>query len=115
MRLFELTAGTRHALLLYADATTTPEDLRGYEKLAAIVRQQAPGLVDVYVVLAPDAPAPTAIDLPLVHDAAANYRATYATTGPCAYLVRPDGHVGFRTRPVLAGAIEDHLRKLFSP
>jgi 2-polyprenyl-6-methoxyphenol hydroxylase-like FAD-dependent oxidoreductase len=120
LRLFELTRGTSHVLLLYADATTTDEDLLGYEKLASSVREHAPGLVNIYVVLAPDAagrPAAAAVPgvgVPVVSDAEGAYRAAYAAAGPCAYLIRPDGHVGFRTRPVLAGALEDHLRKILT-
>ncbi|WP_131747164.1 FAD-dependent oxidoreductase [Frankia sp. Cppng1_Ct_nod] len=117
LRLFELTRGTVHTLLFYADSSTTLEDLRGYEKLAVLVRQQVGGLVRIYVVADPDAsPAvgvDPGVDLQVIHDTARAFRAGYATTGPCAYLIRPDGHVGFRTRPVLAGAIEDHLHAVF--
>jgi 2-polyprenyl-6-methoxyphenol hydroxylase-like FAD-dependent oxidoreductase/heme-degrading monooxygenase HmoA len=112
LRLFDLTRGTTHTLLLYADASTTAEDLHGYEKLVERVTQQAAGAVTVYVVRDPGAPA--TVDLPAVCDAGRAFRAAYAGGGPCAYLIRPDGHVGFRTRPVLAGALEDHLRTIFA-
>ncbi len=113
MRLFELTHGISHTLLIYTDASTTEEDLRGYEKTAGAIRHRFPELVTIYLVRDPDAPRPPAVGLPVVYDTGRQWRAAYAAAGPCAYLIRPDGHVGFRTRPVLAGALEDHLRAVF--
>ncbi len=113
MRLFELTRGTVHTLLIYVDAATTEEDLRGYEKMAGPIQQQFPGLVDIYLVRDLDATSSPGLDLPVVYDTGRAFRAAYAPTGPCAYLIRPDGHVGFRTRPILTGALEDHLRAVF--
>ncbi|MGF7236035.1 MAG: FAD-dependent monooxygenase [Frankia sp.] len=114
LRLFELTRGTVHTLVLYADSSTTEEDLRGYEKLAGLLLPRAAGLVNVYVVASPDAVVPAGFDLPLLRDGRHAYRTAYASAGPCAYLIRPDGHVGFRTRPVLSGALEDHLNLVFA-
>ncbi|WP_239374745.1 FAD-dependent monooxygenase [Frankia sp. Cj5] len=113
MRLFELTHGISHTLLIYTDASTTEEDLRGYEKTAGAIQHRFPELVTIYLVRDPDAPRPPAVGLPVVYDTGRQWRAAYAAAGPCAYLIRPDGHVGFRTRPVLAGALEDHLRAVF--
>ncbi|WP_250291626.1 FAD-dependent monooxygenase, partial [Frankia sp. CiP1_Cm_nod1] len=113
LRLFELIHSGAHTLLFYGDASSTEEDLRGYEKIAAAIRRQAAGLINAYVVLDPDAVAPAGLDLPVIRDTERDYRSVYATTGPCAHLIRPDGHIGFRSRPVLAGALEDHIRAVF--
>jgi hypothetical protein len=36
-----------------------------------------------------------------------------AGTGTAAYLIRPDGHVGFRSRPVHEAALREHLAGVF--
>ena len=41
------------------------------------------------------------------------FRAAYGLRGAGAYLVRPDGHVGFRCSPVSVSALEEHLARIF--
>ncbi len=86
------------------------------EKLATGVRQQGHGEVDAYLVAAPGTRLPLLVDLPVVHDAGGSFAATYGTdgAGTAAYLVRPDGHVGFRSRPLDEAALLDHLAGVFA-
>jgi 2-polyprenyl-6-methoxyphenol hydroxylase-like FAD-dependent oxidoreductase len=116
LRLFELTRGTRSTLLLYADAGASEEQVLALEKLAVGVRQQSRGEVDTYLVAGPDARVPALVDLPVVRDAEEAFAAAYgvAGAGTAAYLVRPDGHIGFRTRPVNEAALLDHLAGVFA-
>ena len=46
----------------------------------------------------------------------AGFAAAYGTAGggTAAYLVRPDGHVGFRNRPVTEAALHEHLAGVFT-
>ena len=114
LRLFELTRGTAHTLIVYADATTAEDELIGFEKLAAKVRAQDPTLVDVYAVVSADTVLPADIDLPVLRDEADAFREAYGVRGAAAYLIRPDGHVGFRCAPVSAAALDDHLANIFT-
>ncbi|WP_345771346.1 FAD-dependent monooxygenase [Geodermatophilus normandii] len=116
LRLFDLTRGPRSTLLLSADAGTSEEQLLDLEKLAVTVRQQSRGEVDAYLVAAPDVRVPLLVDLPVVRDADRTFAAAYgvAGAGTVAYLVRPDGHVGFRARPVTEDALLDHLAGVFA-
>ncbi|WP_369257116.1 FAD-dependent monooxygenase [Geodermatophilus amargosae] len=116
LRLFDLTRGPRSTLLLSADAGASEEQLLDLEKLAVAVRQQSRGEVDAYLVAAPDVRVPLLVDLPVVRDADRTFAAAYgvAGAGTAAYLVRPDGHVGFRTRPVTEDALLDHLAGVFA-
>ncbi|MGY1682541.1 FAD-dependent monooxygenase [Geodermatophilus sp. SYSU D01176] len=116
LRLFDLTRGTRSTLLLAADATASEEQVSDLEKLAVAVRQQTRGEVGAYLVAAPDARVPLLVDLPVVRDAAGSFAAAYGTAGAgtAAYLVRPDGHVGFRSRPLDEDALLDHLAGVFA-
>ena len=86
------------------------------EKLAVAVRQQTRGEVGAYLVAAPDARVPLLVDLPVVRDAEGTFAAAYGTAGAgtAAYLVRPDGHVGFRSRPLDEDALLDHLAGVFA-
>ncbi|MEX5721110.1 FAD-dependent monooxygenase [Geodermatophilus maliterrae] len=116
LRLFDLTRGTRSTLLLHADAGASEEEVLALEKLATAVRQQTRGEVDAYLVADPGARLPLLVDLPVVRDADRAFAATYGVdgAGTAAYLVRPDGHVGFRTRPVSETALLDHLAGVFA-
>jgi hypothetical protein len=114
LRLFEVRRGTAHTLIVYADATTAEDELIGFEKLAAKVRAQDPTLIDVYVVVSADAALPADIDVPVLRDEADAFRDAYGVRGAAAYLIRPDGHVGFRCAPVSAAALDDHLANIFT-
>jgi 2-polyprenyl-6-methoxyphenol hydroxylase-like FAD-dependent oxidoreductase/heme-degrading monooxygenase HmoA len=114
LRLFEVIQATVHTLLVYADATTGEDEVLGIEKLAAKVRGRHLELVQVYVVASPDAVMPAALDLPVLRDPDNAFRAAYGVRGAGAYLVRPDGHVGFRCAPVAAAAIDEHLDAVFA-
>ncbi|MEV0720391.1 FAD-dependent oxidoreductase [Asanoa sp. NPDC050611] len=110
VRLFELTRGTGHTLLAYADGGTAPADFAGFEKLAEKVR----GFVNIYVLAAPDASVPDGLEVPVLRDTAGGFRAAYGLRGTGAYLIRPDGHVGFRTSPVDSAALDAHLAGIFA-
>jgi 2-polyprenyl-6-methoxyphenol hydroxylase-like FAD-dependent oxidoreductase len=111
LRLHDLTRGTRHTLLVYADGSA--DEVTAVEKLCADVREQAPGEIDVYLLLSPDAHAPWMLDPPAVRDDGGEFRAAYGVTGTALYLVRPDGHVGFRSRPIDADALRNNLSLVF--
>ncbi|WP_327683498.1 FAD-dependent monooxygenase [Kitasatospora sp. NBC_00458] len=111
-RLFDLLRSPRHALLLYADAGTPAEHLHG---TAAAARSAAHGLLDVHVVLAPEADArPDGLRLPFVRDAAGAFRAAYAADEGAAFLIRPDGYLAARLPAGDPGGPAAHLRRTFA-
>jgi 2-polyprenyl-6-methoxyphenol hydroxylase-like FAD-dependent oxidoreductase/heme-degrading monooxygenase HmoA len=110
VRLFELTRGTAHTLVVYADSSTGEEEFVDFEKLAENLR----GNVNVYVLASPDATVPPALDLPVLRDTSGAFRASYGLRGTGAYLIRPDGHIGFRCSPVSASALDEHLARIFA-
>jgi len=114
LRLFEVTRGSVHTLLVYADAATGEDDLLGFEKLAGKVRGRHPELVQVYVVASPDAVVPDALDLPVLRDTGRSFRSAYGVRGASCYLIRPDGHVGFRCSPISPAALDEHLDAVFA-
>ncbi|MFF5176219.1 FAD-dependent oxidoreductase [Micromonospora sp. NPDC000089] len=113
LRLRELTRGTRHTLLLYADADADAAAVAGLAELAADARRSAGGELDAYLLLAPDAATPDLLDPPVLRDADGAFRAGYGVTGTALYLIRPDGHVGFRSHPADGDALRKNLQLVF--
>jgi hypothetical protein len=116
LRLFDLTRGTGTTLLLSVGAGVAEDEVVGLEKLAVSVRQATRGQVRPYLVADPGAQLPPLVDLPVVRDPG-GFRAAYGIPGPApaAYVVRPDGHVGFRAAPVTEAAVLEHLSRVFAP
>lgn len=113
LRLRDLTRGTRYTLLVYADRTASEAAVMAVEKLCADVRQQAFGEIDVYLLLDADARVPWLLDPPVIRDDAGEFRAAYGVDGTALYLIRPDGHVGFRSQPIDADALRANLQLTF--
>ena len=109
LRLRDLTRGTRHTLLLYADSSADDAARSALARASGELRRQAAGEVDAYLLLSADAPEPREPGAPVLRDAGDAFRYSYDVTGTAAYLIRPDGHVGFRSQPVDADALGKNL------
>jgi hypothetical protein len=113
LRLHELTAGTGHTLVLYVDGTLEAAAVAAHRRMLADACRGREGLLRPVVIAAPDAAVPPA-DTGVYRDPDGAYRATYSPAGPSLYVIRPDGHVGFRSVPVLAAALTAHLDRVFA-
>jgi hypothetical protein len=113
LRLFEVMRGTRSTLLLYADDAVSEDDFVELEELAASVRQQSSGQVDAYLITSAEAQVSAHLDVPVLRDSAGEFRTTYDALGRTAYLIRPDGHVGYRSASATLTGIRDHLQHIF--
>ncbi|AHH97483.1 FAD-dependent monooxygenase [Kutzneria albida] len=114
LRLRDLLRGTRHTLLIYADGSADESTVVAAEKLCAEVREQACGELDTYLLLSPDVRVPQMLNPPVLRDNGEEFRVTYGVTGTALYLVRPDGHVGFRSHPIDADALRSTLGLVFA-
>ncbi|MCV7432494.1 FAD-dependent monooxygenase [Mycolicibacterium bacteremicum] len=109
VRLFTLLAGTRHTLVLYADTAT------GFEELEAAVDgavAAARGMLDVYVIAHPEADVEATM-LPLLRDGAGEFAKAYGVEGAGAFVVRPDGHLGY-AGPIDGAALVEFLKWTFA-
>ena len=89
LRLFELLADPDHTLLLYAD---DPAQLPMFAEIEKLTATLTGGRARTYVITAiPDL---QVAGLPVIVDAAGEFRTAYAATGGSGYLVRPDGSWG---------------------
>jgi hypothetical protein len=114
LRLNELTRSGAHTLFLYAGSTVGDEEGLELEKLASTIRTHTADEVRTYLLLGPDVAVPAVLDPPVVHDAAGSFRTNYGAADRCAYLIRPDGHIGFRSAPISLDALLAHLGTTFS-
>ena len=108
LRLFELLHGTDHVLLLYADSADVLPHL---QEVADVARRRAPHGLRAYAVLAPQLETGW-LGISSVRDAQNTFRAAYGASGPCAYLVRPDGYIGYRQLRPDADGVEVALQKI---
>jgi hypothetical protein len=114
-QLCRIVDGLRHTLLLFDGRSATPA---GYERLAAIgrrVREKYADLVDVHIVV-PTREPPQALvwDGSLLFDPEGELEERYGAQAECAYLIRPDLYIGFRSQPADERALFTHLSRTFS-
>ena len=102
LRLFTLLDRTRHTLLLYADAGT---EVTALEQAADAAVAAAHGELDVYVVAAER----VSTVLPVAYDVDGTFAKGYAAQPGAAYVVRPDGYLGF----VGTGDVVGYLKSTF--
>jgi hypothetical protein len=114
VRVFDLTRGTDHVLLLSARSGATADDARELEAVAEAALASFPAGLRAYAILDPDVPDPGYVWLPALEDAEGTFGAAYGATGTAAYLIRPDGYVGFRALPATRDAV-GALGTLLSP
>lgn len=112
----DLLSATRHTLLLFDGLARTAE---GYRKLASIagdVARMYPGVVDAKVIV-PDAARPAELPaaLEVVADPGARLHAGFEAAAECAFLIRPDGYIGFRCQPAEPGDVMGYLREVLIP
>ncbi|WP_213573405.1 FAD-dependent monooxygenase [Rhodococcus sp. USK13] len=112
IRLFGLLGRDRHTLLLYADDPVDARGLAVLEAAAASAVTAAHGLLDTYLIATSGAEVGETI-LPLVRDEAGEFAAAYGAEGCAAYVVRPDGYLGFRMSPVSIEGLAEYLKSTF--
>lgn len=114
VRLYDLLRGVHHTLVLFGG----PEpDAASWQDLIAIeqaAREQRGASIQAYVVVdgtsIPDELAGESGVL-LDTEAAAHHR--YQADLPTLYLIRPDGYIGFRSRPADRTALTTYLTRIF--
>jgi 2-polyprenyl-6-methoxyphenol hydroxylase-like FAD-dependent oxidoreductase len=108
LRLFDLFRGTHHTLLLYGTDPTgagVPE----------AVQRRCGDHLRVYRIVAPEASGRKADACPTLVDSDRQFQRVYAAAESTAYLVRPDGYVGFRTDALGRDTLDPYLGRIFRP
>lgn len=106
--------GTQHVLLLFDGAAATPEGYENIDSIADRVRRRYGGEVDVRVIVPHgDRPAALRWDGTVVLDASCAIHQHFGCGSEGLYLIRPDGHVGYRSQPADEGRLLRYLETLF--
>ena len=111
LRLFTL-FGPGHTMLIYADATAGPADVGDYERAAEAAAAVADDALTVFLIAAPGADVATTV-LPLIRDADASFAGAYSAGGATAFVIRPDGYLGFAGGHTDADGLAACLRTTF--
>jgi hypothetical protein len=115
-RIYSLLHSGQHLLLLFAGTAETED---GYRRLVAIgnrVRERHPSAIGVYLVevaLHNDTPADPSWDGAILLDDDGSLHQAYGARAECVYLLRPDGHVAFRSQPADPVKVNDYLARIF--
>lgn len=112
--LFDVLRGTKHTLLLFAGVEPEPGTWKHLDNVAEQIRGQYGEHIHVYQVAAgntPPAGAAATGELLLDPDLVLHHH--FGAPAECLYLVRPDGYVGFRSRPADLANLQNYLGRIF--
>jgi 2-polyprenyl-6-methoxyphenol hydroxylase-like FAD-dependent oxidoreductase len=114
-RLFEVLRGTKHTLLLLAEAGHDDASWQRLTALADAINARYHQQINVYLVTAGSStpPAGEAPGASILLDPERAVRQRYCVVSECLYLIRPDGYIGYRSYPADADALSDYLKTLF--
>jgi 2-polyprenyl-6-methoxyphenol hydroxylase-like FAD-dependent oxidoreductase len=93
LRLFDLLHGTAHVIIVGLPRNSAPWALDGF---AGEWRERYGDLVRMLAIAPHDAPAPELIAVPVVRDSEAAFAGAYPNGEGTAWVIRPDGYIGFR-------------------
>jgi hypothetical protein len=112
--LFDLLRGERHVLFLFDGAAATKE---GYARLSTIADRVSARYEDVVrtFVVVPHAERPAELTWrgPVVLDGDGRLHRHFGCGSEALWLVRPDGHVGYRTQPAVLEKLLGYLEIIF--
>ena len=112
-RLFDLLRGPHHTLLLYSNHPDVDVDHRRFQEIAVALRDQHGGLIRTFAIIHPNGAATSLDGLPVFIDERQEFARLYAPHRGSAYLVRPDGYLGWRAPSIELEPLRQHLRGTF--
>jgi 2-polyprenyl-6-methoxyphenol hydroxylase-like FAD-dependent oxidoreductase len=111
-RLFEVLRGTKHVLLLFEGAHGV-EDAAPFQSVLELARKHSARIEANLVVRGDVAPPWISWDGPTVLDHLGELHHRFGARGPCLYLVRPDGYLGYRSMPPDSAKLASYLGRIF--
>ncbi|TCJ96439.1 FAD-dependent monooxygenase [Nocardia alba] len=113
-RLFTLLSGPDHTLLWYIDNACDTTALAELERHVDLLRKATDGHLDAYLVASRHATIDPTI-LPIIRDSDADFARHYHCTAGAAYLIRPDGYLGYAASPATPDDLIRHVEFTFAP
>jgi 2-polyprenyl-6-methoxyphenol hydroxylase-like FAD-dependent oxidoreductase len=111
-RLFDVLRGTEHLLIAYLP-NGDPEAIADLAAFAATQSLCRNGAMRVAAVLSQPSETAEPAGVALYHDQEGEFAAAYGT-GPAAFLIRPDGHVGWPGRSWRDLGLPEYLARVFT-
>jgi 2-polyprenyl-6-methoxyphenol hydroxylase-like FAD-dependent oxidoreductase len=108
-RLFELLRGPEHILLARVSDSQAAHDVAA---LARDLRGRMGRRLRVYGIVPPRLEVPSTVDLPLFEDTEGRFQRAYAGQEKAAWLIRPDGYVGYRTAELRRERLLEYLDRI---
>jgi pentachlorophenol monooxygenase len=112
VRLFSVLDRRKHTCILYAGAAIGQDWLLELEGIAEAAMEAAHGQLDVMLVASSGANV-TDTALPLLLDSTGEFASAYAAVGTAAFVLRPDGYLGYRADVADASALKAFLSRTF--
>jgi 2-polyprenyl-6-methoxyphenol hydroxylase-like FAD-dependent oxidoreductase len=110
LRVHELLRSGRHVALLFDGAAATEQGYTNLTGIARRLRARFGDTVDPYLVVPREAaPALARWEGPTLLDEGGEIHRRYGARSECAYVIRPDGYVGYRGQPADGAKIEAWL------
>lgn len=81
--------------------------------ISQTLRHRYGKFVEVYGII-DSAVNPISIDFPVVYDPQGNFQQIYHALPWSAYLIRPDGYIGYRTCPLQSDRLQTYLSRIFN-
>jgi 2-polyprenyl-6-methoxyphenol hydroxylase-like FAD-dependent oxidoreductase len=114
VRLFELLRDTRHSLLLFAGRDVTAAARHNLTAIGMAIRKIYEQDIAAHLIVADREVPPDAVwEGSILLDVEQAVHRRYGADMPCLYLVRPDGYIGFRSKPARAERLQAYLEHIF--
>ncbi|EFH82683.1 FAD-dependent monooxygenase [Ktedonobacter racemifer] len=113
MRLHMLCLGTRHVLFFFAHQHDPERSLQEWEEMNAILKRRHSDLVDAFLILPRPPESSDSERTHIIYDENAAIYKEYGITDDGLVLVRPDGYIGFLSRPASLGRLGAYLDSIF--
>jgi len=108
-RLFDITRGVSHVILLYLAKFAEPGQIELVEKLSQKRTDVQGPPYRLVLITSPDAQPRDVIGATILKDSAGEFVSAYTPEVSTGYIIRPDGYVGYHGRPLTVHGVDDYL------
>ena len=108
-RLFDITRGVSHVILLYLAKFAEPGQIELVEKLTEKLSDAQGPHCRLVLITSPDAEPPDVIGATILKDSTGEFSSAYTPEINTGYVIRPDGYVGYHGRPLTVHGLCDYL------